>query len=125
MKRKQEHSEKIEGTEDAWDERRLGCDEEFAEVADIDEKSVDSSLELQQISIRLQKSLIEDFKAIAQINGIGYQPLMRQILKRFAESEKKRLGRDLAHQVRKEQEEFLASEKTNRASEETNRKEAC
>jgi hypothetical protein len=39
----------------------------------------------------LQKSLIEDFKAIASLNGIGYQPLMRQILKRFVDCEKKRI----------------------------------
>ncbi len=46
-------------------------------------------LELQPISIRLQKSLIEDYKLIAKLIGTGYQPLMRQVLTRFAEAEKK------------------------------------
>ncbi|MGH8119699.1 MAG: hypothetical protein ACRESK_03685, partial [Gammaproteobacteria bacterium] len=31
------------------------------------------------------------FKSIAKILGTGYQPLMRQILTRFVESEKKRM----------------------------------
>jgi hypothetical protein len=40
---------------------------------------------------RVEKSLIEDLKAIARINGLGYQPLMRQILTRFAEAEKRQM----------------------------------
>ena len=43
------------------------------------------------ISIRLSKSLIEDFKNIASIHGLGYQPLMRQALERFADGEKRML----------------------------------
>ena len=35
--------------------------------------------------------LIEDFKMIAALHGLGYQPLMRQTLRRFADAEKKRL----------------------------------
>jgi len=84
--------EHIESTDDAWDSGKLGRDEEFVGVADDDlEQAIDASLDLQQISIRLQKSLIDDFKLIARMHGIGYQPLMRQILTRFADSEKKRL----------------------------------
>ncbi len=44
----------------------------------------------------LQKSLIEDLKHIATLNGIGYQPLIRQILTRFADAEKKRILREAA-----------------------------
>ena len=111
---------KIEGTDEAWEKRELGCDAEFAEVADIDENLIDDSLDLQLISIRLQKSLIEDFKLIAKINGIGYQPLMRQILKRFADCEKKKIIRELASEVQKEEEETLlameAEARTKKAS---------
>ncbi|MCO6440706.1 MAG: hypothetical protein J5I81_06360 [Nitrococcus mobilis] len=94
---KKEH---IESTTEAWEERQLGADEEFVEVAEeFDEKAADEALELKMISIRLQESLIEDLKAIAQINGIGYQPLIRQILNRFADAEKKKLLREKQNEL--------------------------
>lgn len=83
---------KIPATDEAWDEGLLGRDDEFVAVDDgADLAELDAGLELQMISIRLSKSLIDDFKAIAQIHGLGYQPLMRQALHRFAEGEKKML----------------------------------
>ncbi|HDK38240.1 MAG TPA: hypothetical protein ENG92_04410 [Thiolapillus brandeum] len=98
-------NEKIDGSEDAWDEGRLGVDEEFVSVAEADEDGIDAALDLQMISIRLQKSLIEDFKHIAALHGLGYQPLMRQVLTRFADSEKKRLLRKMASEHIKDREE--------------------
>ena len=92
-------SKKIEGTAEAWDEGALGQSAEHArsvpeEALGLD---VDESLGLQSISIRLQKSLIDDFKVIAKYHGgIGYQTLMRQILKRFADAEAKRILRQMA-----------------------------
>jgi len=56
-------------------------------------KALDDALELQLISVRLQKSLIDGLKLIAKANGIGYQPLMRQVLNRFVDSELRRLVR--------------------------------
>jgi len=82
---------KIPGVEEAWEDRTLGADEAFVKAVDIDNASLDTALDLQAISIRLQKTLIEDFKLIARMNGLGYQPLMRQVLSRFADSEKRRL----------------------------------
>lgn len=91
---------KIPSTDEAWDEGRLGRDERSVGVANEGlEARVDESLGLQLISIRLQKSLIDDFKAIAQLNNIGYQTLMRQILQRFADGEKKRILREAAMDV--------------------------
>lgn len=87
----------IPASDEAWDERSLGADEAFVIVADDDiNATIDEAIGLQPISIRLQKSLIEDFKAIGELNGIGYQTLMRQVLKRFADCEKKRLLREMA-----------------------------
>jgi activator of HSP90 ATPase len=53
------------------------------------------------ISIRLPESLIEDFKNIATIRcgAMGYQTLMRQVLKRFATSELKMIAREMADQM--------------------------
>ena len=82
----------IEDTEEAWNSGALGRDEAFAELdLELDPLAIDDAADLKMISIRLEKSLIEDFKMIASLSGLGYQPLMRQALKRFAESEKKQL----------------------------------
>lgn len=72
--------------EDKWETGELGRDETFVgQVAEEINKEVDEALELQLISIRLQKSLIEDLKTLARLDGIGYQPLIRQILNKQAE----------------------------------------
>jgi len=96
---------KIPATDEAWDEGALGREEGFVKVdKSVDDASLDAGLDLQQISIRLQKSLIEDFKMIAAMHGLSYQPLMRQILTRFADSEKKLLLRDIAREQVKKKE---------------------
>jgi hypothetical protein len=93
-------NDKIQGTDEAWESGELGQDEQYVKVADdINVNLLDDSLELQMISIRLQKSLIEDFKMIAQLHGIGYQPLIRQALKRFADGEKNCILRKMAAQL--------------------------
>lgn len=87
----------IEDTDEAWLSGELGNDEAFAAAApDNAELLINEHLDLQPISIRLEKSLIEDFKLIAALHGLGYQPLMRQTLKRFADCEKKRILREVA-----------------------------
>lgn len=92
---------KIEGTPEAWEDGSLGRDEEYVRVAkNVDDAALNEAAGLQPISIRLQKSLIEDFKMIAEINGIGYQPLIRQVLKRFADAEKKRILRERVAEFR-------------------------
>lgn len=94
----------IPGTDEAWEDGTLGANEEFVGHLTEDELASDialinESLGLQPISIRLERSLIEDFKNIATIYGLGYQTLMRQALKRFADCEKKRLLQELASDI--------------------------
>jgi predicted DNA binding CopG/RHH family protein len=87
---------KIEANDESWDSGKLGRDENHVRVSDgVDEQSIDASVGLVAISIRLQESLVNDFKMIAKLNGIGYQPLMRQILTRFADCEKKKIIQDM------------------------------
>jgi uncharacterized protein (DUF4415 family) len=93
---------KIESTPEAWESGALGQDENYVQAVDLNEEEINKSLELQLISIRLQKSLIEDFKNIAAIHGLGYQPLMRQVLNRFAESEKKRILKERSCELERE-----------------------
>lgn len=86
--------EKILASDEAWDTGQLGDDAAHVRAIEQDDAQIDEALELQLISIRLQKSLIEDFKALAALNGMSYQPLMRQVLTRFADCEKKRILRE-------------------------------
>ena len=44
---------------------------------------VDELLGLQLVSIRLPAQMIEAYKLIAAYHGVGYQPLMRDILQRW------------------------------------------
>lgn len=77
-------AETIEGTVASWETGALGSSEAHAKAAPAElEAAINASLGLQAISIRLPKSLIDAYKLIAAHHGIGYQPLMRDILQRF------------------------------------------
>lgn len=78
-----------------WDKRELGASPDHVGVAsDAEMQEAMDALGLQPISIRMQKGLIQDLKMIASSHGIGYQPLIRDILNRFVEGEKKALLRE-------------------------------
>lgn len=82
----------IEGTVENWESGLLGLDKSHAKPADPDmQAKVDAALGLQAISIRLPSDLIDTFKHLAAYHAVGYQPLMRDALRRFAESEMKRI----------------------------------
>lgn len=88
------------GTPEAWESGALGESASSAKVAPAERtQAINDALGMQMISIRLPKSVIEDFKVIAQIEGMGYQPLMRTALTRFAECEAKRVMREYAAQL--------------------------
>ncbi len=94
---------KIESTVEAWESGSLGRDEAHVKAAKgIDPKALDESLELQMISIRLQKSLIKDLKTIAKLHGLSYQPLIRQTLTRFADCEMKSLFNEYVEETEKQ-----------------------
>jgi hypothetical protein len=74
-----------------WDSH-VALPEYTAVVSDADDKALDDALGLQLISIRLSKSLIERLKALATLEGLGYQPLMRQVLTRFVRENEHKLA---------------------------------
>ena len=83
---------KIEDTAENWENGTLGTDEQYVKRSNPElDKAVDDALCLQAISIRLNKDLIDTFKRLAAYYGIGYQPLMRDALRRFAEGEMKQI----------------------------------
>ena len=72
----------------AWDSGDLGREEESVQrVGTERQASIEAKLGLQMISIRLPTKLIKHLKVIADLNSIGYQPLIRDVLSRFARSE--------------------------------------
>ncbi len=78
---KKKHKEDIDTS---WDNRKLGASKKYArKLPREDELAVDDALHLAIISIRLQKELIGNLKILAKHEGIGYQPLVRQILTRY------------------------------------------
>lgn len=95
----------VQSEECPWETGELGRSLDHAVVVDdAHEKRIDEALQLQLISIRLEKSLIEALKFIAAHHkGIGYQPLIRQILHRFATSEVNRIGREMESKRREEE----------------------
>jgi len=87
---------RVEATADDWGPTgHLGNDAAHAQRAE-ESKNVDEALGLHPISIRFTKELVRDLKAIAQLNGMGYQPLIREVCKRFVDAEKKAILRDQA-----------------------------
>jgi uncharacterized protein (DUF4415 family) len=88
---------KIPGTPEAWENGPLGKDAAFAEKhleSDVERSAIDEAFGLKAISIRLEAELIESYKAVAKHYGMGYQPLMRQALHRFVDSELKKIAID-------------------------------
>jgi len=109
-------NEKIEGTAEAWESGALGMDDEFVKISTLTIDDIEDDLGLHAISIRLKKSLIEELKLIAQIHGLGYQPLMKQILQRFVDAEKKNILRQHAEEFAQEDVADNAPEKDTEAA---------
>lgn len=88
-------SKKIASTPEAWEDGPLGKEAEhaieFQQTAE-EEASIDAAFGLKPISIRMEIELLQNLKAIAQYRGLGYQPLMRQVLQRFVDSELRQIA---------------------------------
>ena len=77
-----------DSSDDRWEKETLQeeADEASRASAEQEEKLnrlLDEGLDLELISIRLQKGLIDAYKELARREGLGYQPLMRQVLTRY------------------------------------------
>lgn len=94
---------KIEGTCEAWENGHLGRDLDHAVKVNVQEEDkLEDILGLKMISIRLPADLIQAYKDISDYRGItGYQPLMRDALRRFAEAEMKIILNEMAEEKRK------------------------
>lgn len=82
----------IPGTAEAWESGELGkSDAHVRKTPAHVEQQIDEALGLQAISIRLPKTTIETYKHLAEMHGVGYQPLMREAICRWADTELKML----------------------------------
>ena len=82
-----------------WETGELGNSQEYVKISEFTAADLQKSIELKPISLRLNKDLLEDLRSLAKMNGIGYQPLMKQILKRFVDAEKRRLANEYIKQL--------------------------
>jgi len=81
---------------DKWEGGEYGRSEEHvAVVPDSSDRDLDSALSLKLISIRLPIELIESLKMIANHHQVAYQPMVRDLLTRFAKSEMNQIMREL------------------------------
>lgn len=88
-----------------WENGELGRTEEFVAVAsESDSLELDSALGMKHISIRLPISLIEALKAIAAHHEVAYQPMIRDLLTRFARSEIQQIAAQLDCEMKRAQE---------------------
>ena len=87
-----------------WDDGTYGTSEEHVRKAELPDEMMaqfDKAASMTLISIRLQDELITDLKEVAALHGIDYQPMVRQLLKRFVVAEKKVLAaRNEAMQIK-------------------------
>ena len=78
-----------------WESGKLGTDRATVRVAGPEiEAMLDSATAMKLVTMRLPIPLIDALKAIAQYHGIGYQPMVRDLLGRFALSEYRTIKED-------------------------------
>lgn len=73
-----------------WDEH-VGLPEYSVVLSDEECRVIDEGLGFRAISMRMDKTLIDQFKELARLDGIGYQPLMRHVLTDYAKANEHRL----------------------------------
>lgn len=85
-----------EGITERWENGELGRSDEHVVVAsEALHIELDEALAMKLVSIRLPVTLIETLKMIAAHHGIAYQPMIRDLLTRFARSELQQIAHDL------------------------------
>ena|SRR5690606_12467357 len=97
---------------EAWETGELGASADSVAVS-TDSAALDDALGMQLISIRLQKKLISDLKRIAGHHGIGYQPMIRDLLNRFVNSELKMILNEELRQLEQASSEIESTEPVN------------
>lgn len=85
-------SSRLIDTSELWDTGDLGEDERYVTVtrpSKEDEAVLNESLGIEEVSIRMNKDLVEDFKRLAETERVTYKGLMKRILKDYIKSRSK------------------------------------
>lgn len=83
-----------------WESGALGRDMAHARRAtDAVEADIEQALAMKLVTIRLPVPMIEALKQIAQFHGIGYQPMVRDLLGRFVHSEIRTILQEMANEA--------------------------
>lgn len=90
-------TDKIEDTTEAWENGTLGRDARYVQALSpedqaAEEEVINQAFGLKPISIRMEVEALDNLKAIAKHRGLGYQPLIRQVLHRWIDSELKQIA---------------------------------
>ncbi|MCI1145942.1 BrnA antitoxin family protein [Stenotrophomonas maltophilia] len=94
----------------AWDDGEYGRSEDHVAVAPQNvQDEFNRAMAMKLVSIRLPVPLIEGLKMIAEHHGIAYQPMIRDLLSRFAASEVKEIMADLQAKMRAARDEEESS----------------
>jgi hypothetical protein len=107
--RKSSKADQFDAGNELWESRELGASPKHAvRVSDEHDKELDDAMGLQLLTFRLQKPLIEQLKQLAKLEGLGYQPLMRQILTRYVRENEHKLEQLLTpHQASEKAEQLF------------------
>jgi predicted DNA binding CopG/RHH family protein len=75
-----------------WETRQLGASSEHAVRTSAEaDKALDDAIGLQLLTFRIQKPVVDKLRRLATLEGIGYQPLMRQVLTKYVHDNEHRL----------------------------------
>lgn len=83
-KSREEQLDKMLQDADKWDNRELGADPDYAEIANEYKKSRASIV----TTIRMTPSMVRELKKIADDEGLPYQTLIKSVLTQHISSKK-------------------------------------
>jgi hypothetical protein len=74
-------ADQFDADNELWDSKQLGASPDHARRSSPEQqKALDDATGLQLFTFRIQKTIIEQLKKLAKLDGMGYQPFMRKIL---------------------------------------------
>lgn len=103
---------KIKGTAENWESGELGLNPGSAQRVSVEETAAiekATGLNMQLISIRMPADLLRVLKEIAKYRGIGYQPMIRDLLDRWAVGELKTILNERLEEAQKRESEQQSS----------------
>jgi len=85
-------AEQFDQDNELWESRKLGASPDHVQRSSPEqEKAFDEATGLQLLTFRIQTSTVEKLKQLAKLEGIGYQPFMRQILVKYVRENEHRI----------------------------------